>query len=417
MKKINHKSGSVLIIVLGFILVFTLLGFSTLYLATLQNEAAEKRTASTKAFWLAEAGLQKGLWEYNHNECQGFFRVSDGTACTGGCKNCGDKKLKDKITDYGDFDVELDSANTTLTSIGSFPSRAGGHPLFVQRKVQIQGGYPLNYAIFAKEKIVTGTNFTVDSYDSREGYDESDTEDDIGDIGSNGKSSGIITFGNIATIYGHLSTGPGGTVDHGSIYEPPDSPPTHENNVYLPSVTIPENFSTLETLTIAKDETIIISEQDHKYEAINFEGNGTLEFKGTVRLYLYSTTTALNAPGNLTFVLKPDADVTIYTNGQFLVKSNFTVQNPGNPSQFQLFSAYKVNDPDNPGIYIKNNATVTGTIYAPDTNIDIKNKNCTFFGAMVGNSVILGNNAKIHYDEALKNQGNSSNRKWRELPI
>ena len=59
-----NNRGAVLPITLSFVLAFTMLGFSTIYLATLQNEAADKRIASEKAFWLAEGGIQKAYWEY-----------------------------------------------------------------------------------------------------------------------------------------------------------------------------------------------------------------------------------------------------------------------------------------------------------------------------------------------------------------
>ena len=62
----HNQRGSILVITLCFILTFTLMGFGMVYFATMHNEAVEKRNASNKAFWLAEAGIQKTLWEYNN---------------------------------------------------------------------------------------------------------------------------------------------------------------------------------------------------------------------------------------------------------------------------------------------------------------------------------------------------------------
>ncbi len=53
------KNGSVLVVTLGFILVFTLLGVSSFHHAGSENDAAEKRKLSMAAFWLADAGVER----------------------------------------------------------------------------------------------------------------------------------------------------------------------------------------------------------------------------------------------------------------------------------------------------------------------------------------------------------------------
>ncbi|MDD5729685.1 MAG: hypothetical protein PHN57_00955 [Candidatus Omnitrophica bacterium] len=55
------KRGSVLTITTGFVLIFTLLGFESIFLTGLNRERVQKQIASTKAFWLAEAGLEKAF--------------------------------------------------------------------------------------------------------------------------------------------------------------------------------------------------------------------------------------------------------------------------------------------------------------------------------------------------------------------
>ena len=119
----NKERGSILVVTLGFILVFTLLGMSSLYLSTVQNEAAEKRLASSKAFWLAEAGLQKTLWEFKKNNCVGLFGEGTVTTCIS-CSSCGNgnKSLAATLSGYGDYDVVMDYLNSSITSMGSYPT-------------------------------------------------------------------------------------------------------------------------------------------------------------------------------------------------------------------------------------------------------------------------------------------------------
>ena len=49
----KNKIGSVLVVTLGFIAAFTFLGFGAIHYAYVQNELAEKESASAEAFWLA----------------------------------------------------------------------------------------------------------------------------------------------------------------------------------------------------------------------------------------------------------------------------------------------------------------------------------------------------------------------------
>ena len=55
---LNNNKGSLLVLTVGFALIFTMLGLAALYAAGLQNQMAEKLKASNQAFWLAEAGIE-----------------------------------------------------------------------------------------------------------------------------------------------------------------------------------------------------------------------------------------------------------------------------------------------------------------------------------------------------------------------
>ena len=56
----KDERGSILVLTIGFILFFTLLGLGSIYSAMSQNEMAEKQRFSAEAFWLADAGIEKG---------------------------------------------------------------------------------------------------------------------------------------------------------------------------------------------------------------------------------------------------------------------------------------------------------------------------------------------------------------------
>ena len=54
----NNKKGSILVLVLTFILIFTMLGLTSIHYAGLQNEDSEKRAASAQAFWYADGAIE-----------------------------------------------------------------------------------------------------------------------------------------------------------------------------------------------------------------------------------------------------------------------------------------------------------------------------------------------------------------------
>lgn len=56
--KINNNQGSILIVAMGFVVVFIMLGFATLHYSTVQNELAQKEMASSQAFWMADGGIE-----------------------------------------------------------------------------------------------------------------------------------------------------------------------------------------------------------------------------------------------------------------------------------------------------------------------------------------------------------------------
>jgi len=54
----RNKHGSVLVITLGFVVAFTMLGMASLHYAMVQNEETERQKASMEAFWLADGAIE-----------------------------------------------------------------------------------------------------------------------------------------------------------------------------------------------------------------------------------------------------------------------------------------------------------------------------------------------------------------------
>jgi hypothetical protein len=107
MKILGNEKGSILAITVGFILVFTIFGFSSIHLSGLQNALAEKQIASAQAFWLAEAGVNKALEGLRNN--YSLTAVASTALGNGGCSAT--------IADPGD-------GTRTITAQGFIPFTA-----------------------------------------------------------------------------------------------------------------------------------------------------------------------------------------------------------------------------------------------------------------------------------------------------
>lgn len=57
--RIRNQSGTVLVVTMGFVTVFTLLGMASIHHAMSEHQAVEARKASMQAFWLADGAVQR----------------------------------------------------------------------------------------------------------------------------------------------------------------------------------------------------------------------------------------------------------------------------------------------------------------------------------------------------------------------
>ena len=90
--------------------------------------------------------------------------------------------------------------------------------------------------------------------------------------------------------------------------------------------------------------------------------------------------------------LSSGSKLTVYVTGELEISSN-TIVNPGLPTDLMIYSSGDEVDLDS-------NATITGTIYAPNAAIDISS-NSNALGAIKGKYINASSNAQFHYDEAL----------------
>ena len=391
-------------LVICFLLISVLIGLSSaIFLRSLtESRIAQHFSQSSSAFWIAEAGIQRTIWELNSNSCTGFTS-STGTACTS-CSNCGtgNKTLAASLTSYGDYDLTLNSGNTLVTATGSYPDRSSVKKSTRALQATLSSGSLFTSAVYAQGNISFGKNLLVDSYNSASGAYGGSNINTNGDVGSNGTASGTITIDKDSTIKGDVSTGVSGTVTSGSNVTITGST-THTNNVSLPSVTVPSSLTGLSSsgsYSVADNSTGLISSGSYKYSDISLGKNAILTITGNVTMYLTSAA-ALSAQKDVQISVASGGSLTIYTDGVIDLSKDATINNTTqDPSKFIIYSSYS--SASGTGVDFSKSGDFFGVIYCPDSNVNFK-KSGNIYGSIVGKTVSMDKDQNIHYDETLNN--------------
>lgn len=358
---------------------------------------------STKAFWLAEAGLQDAISALNSADWGGW--------------NEPDATTRTKLANLGEGNytvmlVDIDEDHPSATSTGNV---RGVTRTIVADMTRISGGELFNCAIYARGSIRMSGNGQTDSYDSSVGpYGGSNVGPD-GDVGTNAGTVGAVGLSGNARVNGDASTGPSGTVTTSGNAEVTGSV-THENDRDLDSVDVPaelEGLTSSGSYSLAANNRGTLSGGDYRYSALSLSGNAILTISGTVRLYLTGAS-SLGISGNGRLVIPAGSELIIYSEGKCDIAGNGVLNNTNLPENFQLYSTYAGTGD---GVKISGNGDLYGAVYAPDTKIAVTG-NGDIFGGLVGKEVAVSGNGDVHYDKKLPEIEGFSSRysiqSWRE---
>lgn len=429
----RNNKGIVLPATLAFMLAFTMLGFGSLYLATQQNEAADRRIFSEKAFWLAEAGIQKAMWKLKYNDSGGLTFQPNG-----------DKKYTSEageMGDYSQYSFILNAADSIVTSTGSYTYFDPGLK-YSRRTIQLSSQSPFNYAIFSDEKIKLFNKATIDSYNSKLGDYGSSNHASNGDIGSNISATKnnddpvAMTLQNYGgapfeVVKGNVSTGPGGTISwpglkDDEIAKTVTGEISHQNNVELPAVIVPSSLKALSSkgdLDIPDYSEHKLKTGEYKYASIGMNHKAKLVIEGNVKIYLTkSGNNALKIWDSSEVVIKSNSSLILYTDGEITMHKGASIRNlDRKPSKLTIYSTYS-SDAMGMNLWSGDNdakdnidRNFYGSIYAPETRISIHNDK-EVFGSFVGKDFYV-DGGKLHYDEFLRKELVNGDNKWSEVTV
>jgi hypothetical protein len=268
---------------------------------------------------------------------------------------------------------------------------------------------------------LNGQNVRSDSFDSMDPlfstlgqYDPTKFKDN-GDIASNASIIGIINQGN-ADIYGHVSTGPGGSVTVGANgaagskawIEAGNTGVqsgwfTDDMNVSFPDVTAPFSggaFAPAGGNLIGTNYTYLMGSGNYQIANLSMSGNQTMLVTGNAVLYV---TSSLSLTGNSAIQLAPGATLRLYMAGAYANLGGNGVVNNGNALNFSYYGL-----PSNTSVSYSGNGAFTGTIYAPSAAFTLGGGGSStydFAGASVTATVNMNGHYNFHYDENLGRNG------------
>jgi hypothetical protein len=256
----------------------------------------------------------------------------------------------------------IDHDHLILTIVGtvngSMPA-AGATPAFT---------FALNtysffqHGLFGAARVNLSNFAKTDSYNSRTNLPGTD-----GDILSNG----LIDLVNWAEVNGD-TTGFSYSIGNNSRITGTRTTTT-QATTFIP-VDLPTGLSNLGDIVLSKGANRTVNPGSYQVNKIDVWNGSTLHIN--------------NATGPVTLYVMVDVAV---KNG-----AQITVADP-NPEKFAI---YMVN---NGTVRLLNGSAFYGVVYGPNSVIDLTNGG-QFFGALVGKDVHLGNDARFHYDTALRGE-------------
>jgi hypothetical protein len=378
-KKAKNEKGVALVATLGLISMMSILSVSLMAGSLVEIQSADRFENRMFAFHVAEGALDQTIATLRTNRAYTGVPTTAATngRATGTYRTTVTPSQSDPdlftIASLGTVGADAASAGyqeRNITAIYELPAQtSGGTSLFSNTSIQLSG------------------NVLTDAYDSRNGAYTEATAINEGHIGTNTTRAGFVMISGNVNIKGNATVGPNGN---------PLSVITMSGNsriwgtksaaASLRTLTSVAACANPTALSVAGNDTVTLSTGTHCFSSISVTGNGRLNVTGTATFVVNGNVniagngigTAANLPPNLTINVSGTRTVAISGNGNFY-----------------------------------------GTVYAPQSSVNITG-NGELFGAFTGNSVAMSGNGMVHYDKALAEDGGSDStgndmKSWTEV--
>jgi len=396
-KKGHEEKGFVLIMGIIIMTFLLLLVVPFLFQLSFENRNTVRASHSLVALSLAEAGIERGIWELNYGDISGWegnsslrkLTISDFQSSEG--KVIGDIVIR--IQDPAGENPVIEAMGTV---VGSGPQPA----MRIAQVVLKRDGPPpiFDFAVFGGEGVDLNSNALIDSYDSRKGAYGGLNVASNGNVATNATDYGCIDLSANAKIYGSAYSGPNSDPSRVII--------TRSNALIsgvrgslssakeMPLIPAPQGLPFLGNYYLGGDQIDIIS-QSGEYNSFRLTSNAKVTITRDVTLYIRGD---FSMRSNTQLEIADGVKVLIYLGGGFVQDSNTKINNLSkDPTKLIVVGT----DTFTSQMQWNSNSQFWGAVYVPVANVDF-NSNADFCGSIVARSVnSISSNARIHYDQAL----------------
>ncbi len=392
----KHERGAVLIIALLVTLMLLILTMPFLAKLSGAYRLTEKSYRTLSATNLAEAGIERAIWELNFGSIWTWDGESNNRAlelvdlqAAGG-------------TEVGDVLVDIRAPLGQLPFIESKGKVNHIDPTTIDRTIRVllerkDSPSVFTYGIFGEEGLDIVGAADIDSYDSRKGAYGGDNIGEKGHSGTNATHQGCIGLQNNATIHGSAFVGPGVDPENVIVIENNSDitgvqEALHEEKL-LPSVPPPEGLPFCGDYLLPVNSTDSIL-SNGEYSSFKLMPNTSVTILTDVTLYV---TGDFTMESNSELVIIHGASLNLYLGGTFTQRSESAINNlTMDPTKLLIYGT----DSFNGLMEWRSNASFYGAVYAPRAEIEYSS-NADYYGSLIGKYINIFSNAQFHYDLAL----------------
>ncbi len=380
----------------------------------------------------AEAGIEDALthlhyYAHGSNVVGNGWEATDASGLYGKTNSLGTSRYSVTLSASGNM--------RPVTIISEGFTKLPPNNVEIKRTIEVLAN---RFSLFPKGMVakgqidMSGNDVTTDSFDSEDPYysthgkyDEKKRKDN-GDVATNSGLVNSVNVGN-ADIYGHVATGPGGSVavgPNGAVgnfdwhkFHSGIQPGwvSDDMNVSFPDIDPPYSSGTTPVGKKIDDVNYEYVLGRDNYYLTEFSLSGKKQVLVTNNAVLF-VNGSFSMSGQSQIIIATNASLKLYVNGPADVSGNGILNQNAYATNFFFFGCT-----NNTSLKLSGNAEFTGAIYAPQADFTLGgggNNDYDFVGASVSKTVKMNGHFKFHYDEALGRYGATSEyliTSWREL--
>lgn len=326
---------------------------------------AERYADGVRAFYLAEAGIDRALQSFIGNA--GYAGI--GYAA---------------LAPIGGFEIQVAQPGgpnfRRVEAVGHVPDSNNAGAGYQQRRLEatVQLSDTLfPYGLFAQDRVTIQGDAMTDSYNSTVGPYNPDSPNSKGDIGTNATGAGSVQLQGEARVNGNAFVGAGGSPST-VISQTGDAAVTGtktslDEPITLTAPTVPPGVPNSGDLNLGGSTVLVLPGGTYWYNKIALDGSAQLQFQGPA---------------------------TVYLSGDLTVKGNAAVSGLfQDPAQLS-FAMVSAGSGDVNELELTGHSRIFATIDAPLSTFQFGG-NAELFGALIAREGTFKGNSRLHYDEAL----------------